>query len=66
MSASQKSLNFIEQIIEEDLKNGFPKDQLQFRFPPEPNGYLHIGTRLFYLLKFRPGFTIQRSCKFTF
>ena len=43
MSSTQKSLNFIEQIIEEDLKNGFPKDQLQFRFPPEPNGYLHIG-----------------------
>ena len=35
--------NFIEQIIEEDLKNGFKRKELCFRFPPEPNGYLHIG-----------------------
>ena len=38
-----RALHFIEHIIEDDLRSDYSKNQLKFRFPPEPNGFLHIG-----------------------
>ncbi|MGZ8544280.1 MAG: glutamine--tRNA ligase/YqeY domain fusion protein [Flavisolibacter sp.] len=62
--SEEKSINFIEEIIEEDIKSGKYKSIIT-RFPPEPNGYLHMGHATsiclnFGLTKKYPGYTNLR------
>lgn len=66
MSEEKKSLNFLEQIIEEDLANGLDKNKLRFRFPPEPNGYLHIGHAASICLNFGLGLTYNAPVNLRF
>ena len=66
MATEEKSLNFIEQIIEEDLKKGLSNDKLRFRFPPEPNGYLHVGHASAICLNFGLGIDYQAPVNLRF
>ncbi|MFC6097384.1 glutamine--tRNA ligase/YqeY domain fusion protein [Flavobacterium qiangtangense] len=66
MASEEKALNFIEQIIEEDIKNGLSQQKLRFRFPPEPNGYLHIGHASAIALNFGLGIDYQAPVNLRF
>ncbi|WP_241687973.1 glutamine--tRNA ligase/YqeY domain fusion protein [Ancylomarina salipaludis] len=61
-----KSLNFIQQIIEEDLKNKVNDGRVHTRFPPEPNGYLHIGHAKAICLNFSLAQQYQGKCNLRF
>jgi len=63
---ASRSLNFIEAIIEEDLKTGKHGGRLHFRFPPEPNGYLHIGHAKSICLNFGLAQAYHGKCNLRF
>ena len=65
-SESKSNLNFIEQIIEEDIKNGKNESRVHTRFPPEPNGYLHIGHAKSICLNFGMAEKYQGKCNLRF
>ena len=58
--------NFLEQIIKKDLDNGLDIKKLKFRFPPEPNGFLHIGHAKSICLNFGFGKTFSAPVNLRF
>jgi len=66
MSEEKKAKNFIEHIIDEDLTRGLSQDKLRFRFPPEPNGFLHIGHVKAICINFGLGLTYNAPVNLRF
>lgn len=64
--ANTSKKNFITQIIDEDLKKGKNDGRVQTRFPPEPNGFLHIGHAKAICLNFNIAEDYQGSCNLRF
>ena len=66
MNEEKDRLNFLEQIIEEDLSKDYTPSDLCFRFPPEPNGYLHIGHLKAIAINFNLGHRYQAPVNLRF
>ncbi len=64
--SEEKSLNFIEEIIENDIANGVNGGRIHTRFPPEPNGYLHIGHATSICLNFGLAKKYNGKCNLRF
>ncbi len=64
--SEEKSLNFLEEIIENDIKDGLHSGRVHTRFPPEPNGYLHIGHATSICLNFGLAKKYNGKCNLRF
>ena len=66
LTENEGGLNFVEQYIKEDLENGKNGGRLNTRFPPEPNGYLHIGHAKAFIMDFGAAEKFGGTCNLRF